>query len=509
MAKFNKTSTIPVAQNKAGGKAYNLDYKSEIATILLSSFLNNQYYAAGSEVINRIKEIAHDPKTDKMFLAKTAIYARNEFGMRSASHVLMAELASEMTMNPLYKYAVKAVCHRPDDMTEILSYYWANGGLKKPHHALLKGLALSVHNFNRYQLAKYKAASKDVSLIDLIRITHPLSKNILKLLPPNDLVLLDERRNAITDLIYDHLKDETYQTKKTVIGQSDSSDEEKKSMTAEMWSDFVNNPKVEYFALLRNLNNIAEQSDSSTLTKALEVLTNEQRIKRSMVLPFRFAVARKLFMGDIMGRGKKANFSAQIISALDKAMDISLSNVPEFAGKTLVAVDVSGSMSADATNAHMSCSEIAGLFAAALFKKNADLMSFDTHGRYVRVSPNDSISTIAEKIYKSGSGGTSFAAIFETASKVYDRVIILSDMQSWKDDTQYGLKEYRERFSADPYMYCVDLAGHGTTQFKNKLITLSGWSEKLFDLIKQAEQDPQVMIHAIESVSFGRASTAK
>jgi hypothetical protein len=503
MAKFNAKTVVPVVTNKAGGKAYNLDYKTEIATILLSSFLNDQYYTSGNEVVNRIKQIVHDKNSDKLFLAKAAIYARNVFGMRSVSHVVMAELASAMSGDPAYKYAVQAVCRRVDDMTEILSYYWASGGLTKPHHALLKGLALATHNFNRYQLAKYKSEGKDVSLLDLVRISHPLSSNIIKLLKKANLDGLVERRQAITDLIYGKLTDEaTYQAKKTRIGQSDATDDEKQSMTAEMWDTFVNNPKIEYFALLRNLNNISIEADSKTLDKALEVLTDEKLIKRSLVLPFRFAVARKLFMGNIVGRGKTATYNAKIVAALDKAMDIALSNIPDFKGETLVAVDVSGSMDTPATNANMPCSEIAGLFAAALFKKGADLMSFDTVGRYVKTSPSDSLATIAQAVYDSGRGGTSFSAIFQTASKKYDRIIVLSDMQSWKNNTEYGFQTYRTQWQADPYMYCVDLAGHGTTQFKSKLITLSGWSEKIFDLMAQAEQDPQVMINAIEAVSF-------
>ena len=61
------------------------------------------------------------------------------------------------------------------------------------------------------------------------------------------------------------------------------------------------------------------------------MLTDERFIKRSLVLPFRFTTALEALEKD-HPRGV-----LRVIAALSDAVDQSLSNVPRFSGKTLVA----------------------------------------------------------------------------------------------------------------------------------------------------------------------------
>ena len=110
--------------------------------------------------------------------------------------------------------------------------------------------------------------------------------------------------------------------------------------------------------------------------------------------------------------------------AISKACEIACDNVPKFDGKTLVALDVSGSMSSARV------SDIASLFSAILLKSNnCDLITFADDAKYRMVNPDDSVMTIKNAI-RYACGGTNFPSVFETANKKYDRVILLSDMQS-------------------------------------------------------------------------------
>ncbi len=48
-----------------------------------------------------------------------------------------------------------------------------------------------------------------------------------------------------------------------------------------------------------------------------------------------------------------------------------------------------------------------------------------------------------------------------------------------------------------------DLLGYGSMQFpERKVMTLAGFSEKVFDLMQITEKDPQVLIKTIEAVQI-------
>src|SRR5207248_2610287 len=100
------------------------------------------------------------------------IYTRTKFGMRSISHVVAGELASRIKGEAWLKDFIDKVVYRPDDITEILSYYKIVSG-KKQSHAVRKGIAKALQRFDDYKLAKYKGDGKEVSLIDAANLTHP------------------------------------------------------------------------------------------------------------------------------------------------------------------------------------------------------------------------------------------------------------------------------------------------------------------------------------------------
>ena len=161
-------------------------------------------------------------------------------------------------------------------------------------------------------------------------------------------------------------------------------------------------------------------------------------------------------------------------------------------------VDASGSMQGKPI-------EIASLFASVLYKAtDADLLLFSEDAKYINPNPADSTMTIANAIKQSAQGGgTNFHAIFEEANKKYDRVVILSDMQGWMGHytPKVQADAYKAKYSASPFIYSWDLAGHGTMQFPEKnVIALAGFSDKVFDIMGMVETDKNALIKRIEEV---------
>ncbi len=434
---------------------------------MLTSFANDTF--------DKLKQLIS--LCDKKFVAQAAIYARTQFGMRSITHCVASELAKYIGGELWAKNFYEGIVYRPDDMTEILSYHKSKNG--KVTNSIKKGFAKAFNKFDRYALAKYRGEGKGFKLIDVVNLVHPLPT--------------EKNKEAIDALVKGELKSfDTWETELTKAGQTASNEEEKADFKKDVWIKLIREKKLGYFALLRNLRNIIEQAPE-IINEALETLTNEAIIKKSLVLPFRFTTAfeeiAKLTDGKIV---------RQVLMALNKAVDIAVNNVPVFDGETLVVLDVSGSMQGKPA-------QIGALFSAVLIKSNnADFMTFSDNANYRNVNPMDSTITIANSM-RFASGGTNFKAIFQVANKKYNRVIILSDMQGWigYDTPVADFNQYKSTTGANPFIYSFDLNSHGSMQFpEQNVFCLAGFSEKIFDVMKLMEQDKKALINEIKKVDL-------
>jgi hypothetical protein len=476
MSKFNKVSTPKNrTTNLAGGKAYTLSDKQELVTILLTSFLQNQFYRSESDTLSRVKELI-SKIDDKKFIAKLAIFSRNTYGMRSITHVTAGELAKSVKGENWTRKFYEKVVYRVDDILEVLSYYLGTYGKPLPN-SLRRGLADSVSKFDEYQLAKYKGSNKKLSLIDAFNLIRPKPREGME--------------TTFKKLMNDELvgKD-TFESELSKAGQEDDKESAKESA----WEKLIIEKKIGYMALLKNIRNIANQSPK-VLDKALEMLVDDNLIKKSKVLPIRFLTAIETL--------SKEDFDAKrdILVSFSIALEKSLCNVPKFEGKTCVVLDESASMTWEDGGKPW---RIGSVFAGILCKENnADLITFANNARYIEYNPLDSLSTIIKTLNPS-CGGTNLASAFQEMNKKYDRIVILSDMQSWiKCSPNREYNDYCKNYDCSPFIYSWDLAGYGSSQFpESKIALLAGFSDKVFDLMEIVEQDKDALIKEIESVEL-------
>lgn len=481
MSRFNSPSVPTKITNVAGGEAYAQSPDLELVSILLTSFANDQFNRSANDTFSRLKVLIG--LCDKEFVAKAAVYARTQFGMRSITHVVASDLAKHISGQDWAKDFYNAVVYRPDDMMEILSYHVATNG--KIPNSMKKGLAKAFDKFDKYKLAKYKADGKQFKLVDVVNLVHPTP--------------CEKNAEALLALVKGELKSfDTWEVELSKAGQITENEEEKADHKKEVWIKLIREKKLGYFALLRNLRNIIEQAPE-IVPEALEQLTDERLIKKSLVLPFRFITAyeevQKINGGKIV---------RDVLISLNKAVDLAVNNVPKFDDETLVVLDESGSMTS-VMGDKKAPAVIGSLFAAALVKSNnADLITFSDNARYQNVNPTDSTITIANSI-KFSSGGTNFHSIFQTANKKYDRIIILSDMQGWigynTPHAEYA--SWKKRTGSNPFVYSFDLNSYGSMQFpEQNVFCLAGFSEKVFDIMKLLEQDKKALVNEIKKVSF-------
>lgn len=469
MAKFNERKEND-ERNLAGGKAYKESNEMQLASLLLTSFGDDKFYQKENETYNRLEQLID--ACDKEFVAKAIIYARKEFGMRTITHIAASMLAKHIGGATWGKNFYDKVVHRVDDMLEIIACHISRK--QKITNAMKKGFASALARFDEYQLAKYKGEGKNVKLVDVVNLVHPVQS--------------EKNNGAIEKLINGELKSfDTWESELSAVG---SDVEAKKAV----WRRLLAENKLGYFALLRNLRNIIQLGDKELKEMAFNAMLDEKAIKRSMLLPFRFSTAYD-------GMAKIDSDAMRVVS---RACEIACNNVPKLDGKTLIALDVSGSMSSARV------ADIASLFTAVLLKSNdCDLITFSDDAQYRRVNTDDSIMTIKNSI-KYACGDTNFEAIFQTANKAYDRVILLSDMQAWLQNGWYckspkaAYEQYKREYNApNCKFYSIDLAGYGTMQMPQQdVYCLAGFSEKIFDLMKHFECDKNALVSAIKNVNL-------
>ena len=469
MAKFNERKENDV-RNLAGGKAYKESNEMQLASLLLTSFGDDKFYQKENETYNRLEQLIE--VCDKEFVAKAIIYARKEFGMRTITHIAASMLAKHIGGATWGKNFYDKVVHRVDDILEIIACHISRK--QKITNVMKKGFASALARFDEYQLAKYKGEGKTVKLVDVVNLVHPVQS--------------EKNNGAIEKLINGELKSfDTWESELSAVG---SDVEAKKTV----WRRLLAENKLGYFALLRNLRNIIQLGDKKLKEMAFNAMLDEKSVKRSMLLPFRFSTAYD----------EMAKFDSDAMRVVSRACEIACNNVPKLEGKTLIALDVSGSMSSARV------ADIASLFTAVLLKTNdCDLITFSDGAQYRMVNTDDSVMTIKNSI-KYACGGTNFEAIFLTANKAYDRVILLSDMQAWLQDGWFvkspkaAYEWYKREYNApNCKFYSIDLAGYGTMQLPQPdVYCLAGFSEKIFDLMKHFECDKNALVSAIKNVNL-------
>jgi 60 kDa SS-A/Ro ribonucleoprotein len=453
--RFNKKTVVVKSKttNLAGGRAFKFDPKTELIHAVLTTFLANKPYESGDARLERIKSLVGEiANEDPIFVAKLAVIARKEFHMRSVAHALIGELATIYKGDDVIKKAIVAIAERPDDLSEIAGYV----GLPMPKQ-VKRGIRNAILKYDRYQLAKYQMKGREFSLVDLFNLTHPKTKHAT-----------EDQLNAWRDLMNGKLT-----TGGSTLEAALSTEDEGERI--ENFEELILSGKIGYMALLRNLNNVTKYGLSH---KAMDIIglriSDPEQVAKSKQLPFRFLNA----YNHITDRGLK--------DAVSEAMDHAVANVPKFSGRTLIAIDKSGSMD--------SCLDKAAIFGAVLMKanKNADVMLFANDAVIINPSSRLPVVDLSNEIIKHPhNGGTQVSSVFNAATEKYDRIFIVSDNESWieANGVMPSVRSYKSRTGADPFIYCIDIQGYGTKDIAStKAFHICGWSERVLDFVKLAEQ---------------------
>lgn len=519
-ARSNQADTL----NLAGGVAYSLPPKHALAQLAATGCFNGTYYASAESQLNAFKTLV-DQVNDIAYLAKLAIYARQRAGMKDMPVALLATLAARDTA--LFHKIFDRVVDNGKQLRTLFQMI-RSGQFGK------QSLTSSVQRaFQRWlttaSVEKLLSASigHDPSLRDVFRLARPkpkdnsqraffgwlTDKETAKWAPaseadlPEQVKLLQQFRHAENDDQQVELLD------KLKVRFDQLAD---KAKGTKVWAAIARTMGPQ--ALRMNLNTLQRHgvlADETMVRYIADRLADADEIHRSKQFPYQYFAAYL---------NASAEMPAAIKKALHQAAETACGNIPELPAPVIIGLDVSGSMSSSVTGnrgggtSKMRCIDVAALFAAALLRRNPDsiVVPFDTAAYQVKIDPNDSILSLAERLAKYGGGGTDCAQPLILANREYTKrklsgVILVSDNESWIYADRIfgtglhgatGVSSEWNKFAqthrnltgsakTDPKLICIDLQPNQTTQAKDRRDTLNigGFSDAVFDVITSFLRD--------------------
>lgn len=520
-------------RNKQGFKAYSLPEELRLLMMLNTLKLQPQYYRTEDETMCELRDLVEH--LDPYFVAQAIVYSRcMGEGMRSINHLaaaLLAPLTKGLEWGKRFYGPFDAKKHkngcifRPDDMSEIKDVIYALGGHSLPA-TVRKGFATAIESFDTYRLAKYKK-----TIIDVANLVHPN--------PNNSKAEITDDYGVVMKTLDAIMKGFAVSADTWEVAQSDAGQEVAKAVKegkltkteaekvlseakADNWEALLKDKKLGILAALRNIRNMLTNPRQEMIDMWCELISDQNIIKKNLVLPIYFDLAY-----DIVDREfHYDDYAPQVMKALQDAYIASIPNLASvFTGKTLIMVDVSGSMGCGISDgkktvgnsAHRSwgstgyenlstscCGYKAGLIAATVAKATgADVIQFGDYARRVKYNKNKNVFALAKDLGTPMNEGTDLGSAFKLITgeqAKYDRIVIISDIEinSW-DLTSVSYKNYLRVCS--PYVYVIDLAAYGTVPVAgNKVSYFYGYGSQLYEDMAKKEFNPSAVIDKVKQI---------
>jgi 60 kDa SS-A/Ro ribonucleoprotein len=430
------THRTKAARTHEGAPAIaTLSAEQQLRRSVLSCLLwEDEFYEDGQSIADRI--IANAMRVTPQELGALAVEAREVFNLRHVPLLLLEALSRTGNGERLVADTVARVVQRADEPGELVALHHRLGAKRMLPAQMRKGLARAIAKFDAYELAKYDRDSA-VKLRDVLRLVHPTPK--------------DEAQSAL----WKRVKERTLAMPDTwEVALSGGAD---KRATFER---LLRERKLGYLALLRNLRNMVRAGVDVDLVRQA-ILARKGGAQR--VLPFRYVAA--------------ARAAPQFEPVLDEALRAAISEMTVLGGKTIVLVDVSGSM----TGRMSRKSELTRMDAAAALGAivPGELRLFTFSSDLVEVPPRRGMAGVDAIVRSQHHGGTNLgSAVGRVNALKHDRLIVVTDEQSHDRVPEPEAK----------HAYMINVASNRNGVGYGRWTHIDGFSEGVLRFIHEVER---------------------
>lgn len=435
MARLNLLNLNFLPRTHEGAPARNISTELQLRRSVLACLLwESQFNEDGVEIAGRIAQLV--PKVEAEKVAALAVEAREKMKLRHAPLLLVREMARHATHRGFVAETLAQVIQRADELAEFVAIYWKDG--RVPLSAQVKkGLAAAFPKFDEYALAKYDRGGP-INLRDVLFLAHAKPR--------------DEAQAEVW--------------KRLIAGELTAPDTWEVALSSgankrEAWERLLCEQRLGALALLRNLRNMREAGVDESLVLAALGSMNTAR-----VLPFRFLAA--------------ARYAPQWEEALKQAMLKCAAAQAKLPGKTIVLVDVSGSMTAPLSHrSEMQRTDAAYGLAVLLREIGEKVAVFSFSNSLVEVPARRGFA-LRDAIDASQGHGASYlgkAVDGLNQKERYDRLIVITDEQA--RDTVPAPKGKG---------FVINVASNKNGVGYGKWTHIDGWSESVVEYIRTLEQ---------------------
>jgi len=463
MAQLNVGRTRPAQFTAEGGTADFITPLQQLRRSVMSCLLwEDEFYEDGKAIADRINTLAE--QVTPLELSHLAVEARNRFHLRHVPLLLLVKLAKTGSGTPILKDTIPQVIRRADELAEFCALFWKFNPGKDITNQMKKGLRLAFMRFDEYQLAKYDR-DKPVKMRDVAFLAHVKGTD------------KDKERLIARGVNKNFFPEATKSSGYPVRAMFETPDEKPGLDSPDTWEvalsaggdkktvfeQMIRDDKLPYFALIRNLRNMAQSGCDADLVKGAILA----RKGAGRILPFRYIAA--------------ARAAVQFEKELDQAMLGAIQDMPRMMGNTVVLSDVSQSMDA----------KLSG---------KSDLKRRDASAALASMVPCDSVrcftfsNTLVEVPARKGMAGVDAIErsqahsgtylveamnALHTVCPKYDRLIVVTDEQMFRGN----LPTPRGRFN-----YMVNVASNQNgIGYRKPWTHIDGFSEAIFRYITEVE----------------------
>ncbi|EFV12828.2 TROVE domain-containing protein [Segniliparus rugosus] len=481
-------------RNAAGGYGFAVDDLARLRRFLTIGSDGGTYYAAERELTKDNAEIVLKLARERCAeLVRTVVEVSASGRAPRQNPALFALAAASALGDETGRAAALAAL---GDVARTGTHLFLFAGYVEQFRGWGRGLRRAVGRWYldapvadlAYQIAKYRQR-EGWSHRDLLRLAHPATEEADRKVLfdfacgravdrlPDSLAILDGFRKAQAAT--------TAGEWVSLIGQYPSLSWEMLPDAAlneaSVWEALIAQgvPQTALMRQLPRLTRLGVLGSSGVLGAVAAQLADPQRLRKARVHPVNVLVAARTYA---QGRGARSSAAwepvAQIVDALDAAFYAAFESVVPTGKRTLLALDVSGSMTAPASGLPISCREVSAALALVTAKTEAEceVVGF-TGGDWrsgtatltrLAVSPRQRLDDALRAVSGLPFGPTDCALPMVWAQEqglAFDVFQVYTDNETWfgQIHPHQALARYRERSGIDARLAVVALTATGTS----------------------------------------------
>lgn len=449
----NLAVKYPLATTHEGALASRITAEQELSRTVAACLLwEDNFYESGESIADRIKALV--PKCRAAFVAACAFEARTKMKLRHVPLLLAREMARHYGHKALVGKLLPGIIQRADELSEFLAIYWKDK--RQPLSKQVKvGLAAAFGQFNEYQLAKYNRDGA-VKLRDVLFMCHAKPADGVSGFTKSARKAGAAAPEDAGSALFAKLVSGTLTTPDTwEVALSGGADK------AATFARLMAEKQLGALAFLRNMRNMKEAGVDVGVVQAYG-----QAVDIARVLPFRFIAA------------------ARAVPAWEHIIEPMMLRACEgrekLPGKTIVLLDVSGSMDAP-ISAKSDLQRIDAACGVAILLRElcaeVEVMTFSE--QVVQVPARRGFALRAAIVASQPHSGTYLGQAVNAINgqRAYDRLVVLTDEQS------------ADRVPAPKSKgYVINVASAKNGVGYGPWLHIDGWSEACIDFIQECEK---------------------